>query len=291
MRERQRLACMPVAAEPTQSEATLCMLARRSRAKACRSDETSQRRSASAGGPARAEREKERERSERDQRARNEPPTARRSDARSPGKCGVRHGAERDADAQPRRGRERGARGRRAPARGRSGSDSDRGAERAEAQPDGGGGEARRSDRRARKRRSLLQCASIPQKSPEHSEARARDNCPQGGGQSPPMAGRAMRSMEAKAALSPGEWSGLRHSTPPGCSLFIVHRKRQWTPKCPHSADTSNECSSEVGTRKGRLTCVKRPAILAIGARIAVPTPRFVRGSARVPQQLHDIIG
>lgn len=223
MRERQRLACMPVAAEPTQSEATLCMLARRSRAKACRSDETSQRRSASAGGPARAEREKERERSERDQRARNEPPTARRSDARSPGKCGVRHGAERDADAQPRRGRERGARGRRAPARGRSGSDSDRGAERAEAQPDGGGGEARRSDRRARKRRSLLQCASIPQKVPSTAKRERGTTARRVGGRAPPWRAEPCGAWRRKQRFRQG--SGADYDTPlplgVHCSLFI----------------------------------------------------------------------
>lgn len=118
-------------------------------------------------------------------------------------------------------------------------------AEQSERKPGRTAGAAKRGGATGERAKGEAFCnARAYRKSPEHSEARARDNCPQGGGQSPPMAGRAMRSMEAKAALSPGEWSGLRHSTPPGCSLFIVHRKRQWTPKCPHSADTSNECSS-----------------------------------------------
>lgn len=68
--------------------------------------------------------------------------------------------------------------------------------------------------------------------------------------------------------LSEGVRSGLRHSSPPRCSLFIVH----------------------AGKRKGRLTNVKRPAILASDARTAIPASRFVRGSARVPQQYDHII-
>ena len=58
-----------------------------------------------------------------------------------------------------------------------------------------------------------------------------------------------------------GGVEGLRHSTPPRCSLFIVHAKD----KNKKNVRTMRTCRGE---KEGRLTSAKRPVILATGARI-----------------------
>lgn len=85
---------------------------------------------------------------------------------------------------------------------------------------------------------------------------------------------RAMRRSEG------GEWSGLRHSTPPWCSLIIDHEKNKSAKNVRHWRT--------LGRQKypGRLTEVRRPGILAEMPEFAVLASRQVRGSAPIPQPI-----
>ena len=62
-------------------------------------------------------------------------------------------------------------------------------------------------------------------------------------------------------AASRGEGSGLRHSPPPGCSLIIDHPE-------DIKSKSVRTLRTRRGTKEGRLTSAKRPAILAEGARV-----------------------
>lgn len=77
-----------------------------------------------------------------------------------------------------------------------------------------------------------------------------------------------------------GGVEGLRHSTPPRCSLIIDHEKNK-------SAKNVRYWRT-LGRQKypGRLTEVRRPGILAEMPEFAVLASRQVRGSAPIPQPI-----
>lgn len=184
MRERQRVACMPVTAKPARSKATLCMPAPKG-VKRIRQARI-RKRSKTAGGTGRAEREKEREQGERDSAARDEPP--RRGGATPEARADAASATERNATRT--HSRARGASG--GPADGgrprEGGAEATAPAERSERKPARTAGAATRggSDGRARASGEAgAQGASTPKEAPRTGPKWAEHGATGTGGRAP----------------------------------------------------------------------------------------------------------
>ena len=117
--------------------------------------------------------------------------------------------------------------------------------------------------------------------------ARADHLCSDAAAAAAEQPGRVPRRMRGGARPGPmrrpsldGGEVGLRHTSPPWCSLIIDHEKNKSAKNVRHWRT--------LGRQKypGRLTEVRRPGILAEMPEFAVLASRQVRGSAPIPQPI-----